>query len=561
MPFATWLSTYRREWLSGDLVGGLTVAAVVIPKTMAYALIAGFNVEAGLYSLLAAMLVYPLLGTSRLLIASPTLTLATMTAAGVIGAMPQAGGAEPIVVGVTLTLLVGVVLAAASVLRLGFLANFISLPVLIGFQAGVGIVIVVSQLKSLLGVSIESKSALGTLLALPAALPEAHVLTALVGTVTLVTLVVLERFFPRRPISLLLVGASIALSILVGLEAMGVKTVGAFPPGLPALRLPDVSLVAVLLPAALGIALMAFTESTSSARASWQYGEPRVDANRELLAFGAVNAAAAFIGALPSSSSVSHAAVARRAGGHTQLAQWTAAAVVVATLLLLQRVVSALPEAALAAVVLVAAVGMVKAGEFRAIARVRSRELAWALASVLGVVLLGTLQGILIAVAISVLTLMYEASNPLVYAVAYNRKERVFRRAGENGEDETFTGLLMLRPEGRLMFANVASAGDKMRALVEKANPRVVVLECSGVSDVEYTALVTLVHAEQRLREQGVELWLAGVNPEVLPVLARSPLAAASDPSRLHANLDKALEAWQRGVPPRTVAEKAEVRS
>ena len=168
----------------------------------------------------------------------------------------------------------------------------------------------------------------------------------------------------------------------------------------------------------------------------------------------------------------------------------------------------------------------------------------WALVTVAGVVLIGTLEGILLAVVISVLTLIYQANRPPVYAVAYNREQRVFRRVGENEADETFPGLLILRTEGRLTFANAENAGDKMRALAEQANPRVIVLECSGIPDIEYTALVMLAAAEQRLRERGVTLWLAGVNPGLRPVLARSPLASAADPSRLFANLYKVLEAW-----------------
>lgn len=541
---ASWLRDYRRDWLGGDVVGGATAAAIVIPKVMAYALIAGLTVEAGLYTALAAMLVYPLLGSSRLLIVSTSSSLAMMTAAAA-AALTQTHGAEPAAIAATLALLVGGVLLAASVLRLGFLANFISLPVLIGFQAGVGIVIVVGQLKSLLGVQVASKTTLGTLLELPGLLPQTHGLTMLVGVAAVVALVVLQRRFPRGPIPLLVVALSIAASLLLGLAAMGVKTAGSFPPGLPSLALPDVSLAAALWPTALGLAIMSFTESITAARASWQEGEPPVKANRELLALGAANAAAAVVGGMPADGAVSHTAIARQAGARSQLAQWAGAVAIIITLLLLSRAIAALPEAALAAVVLVVAAGMVKPADFTAIARVRRTELMWALITVAGVVLIGTLEGVLIAVVISVLTLMYQANRPPVYAVAYNREQRVFRRAGESTDDETFPGLLILRTEGRLTFANAENAGDKMRALMAEANPRVIVLECSGILDVEYTALVQLAAADQRLRERGVTLWLAGVNPDVLPVLARSPLEVAADPSRVFPDLHKALAAWQ----------------
>jgi high affinity sulfate transporter 1 len=556
---AGWLFDYRREWLRGDIVGGVTAAAVVIPKVMAYGLIAGLTVEAGLYTALAAMLAYPLFGSSRVLIVSTSSALAMLTAAAV-AAISQTQGIDPIAIAGTLALMVGAIMVAGSVLRLGFLANYISLPVLVGFQAGVGILIIVGQLKSLLGVRFESTTTLGTLLELPAVLPQAHGLTVLIAAAAIALLVVLEKLYPRRPIPLLVVGLGILGSFSFGLEALGVKTVGSFPPGLPALRLPDPALVTALWPAALGIAAMSFAESITAARAAWQQDEPLVGANRELLALGAANSAAAFVGGMPSDGAVSHTAIARQAGARSQLAQWAAAASVAVTLLLLYRAIAALPEAALAAVVVFVSFGMVKVKDFVAIARVRRTELVWALVTVAGVVVLGTLNGILLAMAISVLTLIYRANRPPVYAVAYDRERRVFRRAGENAGDETFPGLLILRIEGRLMFANAEYAAAKIRALVEQAKPRVIALECSAILDIEYTALVALAEAEQRLSARGVTLWLAGVNPTVLPVLARSPLAAGSDPSRLFANLHQVLEAWERGAAPETF-ERAEVRT
>jgi high affinity sulfate transporter 1 len=559
-PFASWLFTYRREWLRGDLVAGVTVAAIVIPNLMAYGLLAGLTVEAGLYTALAAMLVYPLLGSCRVLIVSTSSALAMMTASAV-GAMAQTHGAEPLTVAATLALMAGGVLIAASLLRHGFLANYISLPVLVGFQAGVGIVIIAGQARSLLGVEIESATTLGKLLELPGALPQAHGLTVLVAAIALAALIVLDRLLPRRPIALVIVGLGIAASWLFGFEARGVATVGALPPGLPALRVPEVSLLAALWPASLGIAVMAFVESITAARANWQQDEPPVRANRELLALGAANAAVAFAGGLPADGITSQTAVARSSGARSPAALWAAAAAVAATLLLLSRAIAVLPKPARAAVLVVVAAGLVKPERFVQIARVRRMELVWALVTVAGVVVLGPLAGILLAVALSVLTLIYQANRPPVYALAYNREQRVFRKAGENEADETLPGLLLLRVEGRLTFASAENVADKIRPLVEQSKARVVVLECSAILDIEYTALAALVAAEQRLRERGVVLWLAAVNPGLLPVLARSSLAAAADPSRQFANLDKVLEAWQRAAPLGETLESAEVRS
>jgi anti-anti-sigma factor len=229
--------------------------------------------------------------------------------------------------------------------------------------------------------------------------------------------------------------------------------------------------------------------------------------------------------------------------------------------LLLSRAIAMLPKPALAAVLVFVAASLVKPARFAQIARVRRMELVWALVTVAGVIVLGPLAGILLAVAVSVLTLIYQANRPPVYAVAYNREQRVFRKAGENEDDETLPGLLLLRVEGRLTFASAENVADKIRPLVEQSKARVVVLECSAILDIEYTALAALVAAEQRLRERGVTLWLAGVNPGVLPVLKRSSLAAASDPSRVFADLRQVVEAWERGASHSERLESAEVRS
>lgn len=544
LPIARWLFAYRRAWLRADIIAGLTVAAVVIPQAMAYAVIAGLPVEAGLYTALATMLVYPLLGSSRPLSVTTTSAIAMLVAAQIAASTAQTGAA-PGTVAAALALLVGGVLILARLLRLGFLANFISLPVLVGFKAGVGVVIIIGQLKSVLGIQLTSATTVGKLLELPGKLPEAHGPTMLLACVGLALLLFLPRVFPKLSASLAWVALSIAAAAAFGLDALGVKSVGAVPSGLPALALPDVSLAAQLWPAALGIALMSFTESVAAARTFCQRTDPPINANQELLALGAANVASAMVGGLPAGGGASQTAVADAAGARSQMAQWVNAAVVLLCLLLLSRVIALLPQAALGALILVAAFSMIKPQAFRDIAQVRRLELTWALATLAGVVIIGTLQGILIAVAISILTLFYQANHPPVYAIAYNRAKDIFRRAGEHADDETFPGLLILRTEGRLTFANAANAAEKMRALVDQAQPHVVVLECSAIPDIEYTALTMLTDAEQNLRARGISMWLAGVNPDLLKTLASSPLGKTLGRERMFFNLQKVLDAWQ----------------
>ena len=540
---AAWLSRYRADWLRPDLMAGLTGAAVIAPQAMAYAVIAGLPVQAGLYTALGAMLAYPLLGTSRPLSVSTTSALAMMTAAEIALADPS--GASAPAIASTLAFLVGAMFFAAGLLRLGFIANFISKPVLIGFEGGVGLALVVSQLKPMLGIPLTSRTTLGTLAQLPAALPALHPVTAALGVAGVAFLLILSRAWPRVPSSLLWVAAAISASALLGLAARGVELVGKVPAGLPRPALPDLTTASDLWIGALGIALMSFTESVAAANTFIGRDDAPVNSNQELLALGAACAASAFAGGMPAGGGTSQTALIDGAGARSQLAQWAAAAVVAACLLFLSPTVALIPKAALGALIVKAGLGMIHPSKFRAMSIIRKEELIWALTALAGVLVLGTLRGILLAVALSVLTMFYDASRPPIYEVAYNRQKKVFRRVGDHASDETFPGLLLLRAEGRINFVNAPYATEKMRALMRKADPKVVVLECGAIPDIEYTALTELVAAQARLKARGVPLWLANVNPDLLEVLRRSPLGAALGDECMFFNLERVLEAWE----------------
>jgi high affinity sulfate transporter 1 len=491
------------------------------------------------------MLVYPLFGSSRVLSVTTTSTIALMTAAAVTAMTADATAVNPLAMAATLAFLVGAFLILARILRLGFLANFISKPVLVGFEAGIGVVIAVSQLKAMMGVHLAGKTTLAILLELPGQLAHTHMLTLGLAVAGIALLVVLPRVLPRLPASLVLVVGSILAAALFGLGDRGIALVGAVPSGLPVPGLPDFTLINRLWPAALGIALMAFTESVASARTFIRRDEPVIVPNRELVAVGAANLAAAFLGGLPAGGGTSQTAVNARAGARSQVAQWVTALLVVACLLFLSKAIGLLPQAALGALVLVVAVSMIKPEKFRAIGRIRKDELTWAFVTMAGVILIGTLEGILIAVAISVLMIMYQANHPPVYAVAYNREKGIFRRAGESDQDQTFPGLLILRTEGRLTFANAANAAEKMKAMVDQSHPRVLVLECSAIPDIEYTALLMLTEAEENLRARGINLWLAALNPDLLKIVQRSPLGERLGRERMFFNLPHVLEAYR----------------
>jgi SulP family sulfate permease len=548
IPVLEWVRDYQKEWIRWDVIAGLTAAAVVIPKAMAYATIAGLPVQVGLYTAFLPMVIYAVLGTSRPLSVSTTTTLAILAAAALGETGPGGDPASLLSASATLTLLVGVVLVLAGLLRLGFVANFISEPVLIGFKAGIGLVIVLDQIPKLLGIHFQKGTFFHNVLAIIGGLPGASVATVAVGAAMVGILVSIEHWFPRAPAPLIAVGSGIAGVSLFGLQAYGVRTVGQVPTGLPPLTPPDFSLIMQLWPAAVGIALMSFTETIAAGRAFAGSGEPTPQPNRELLATGLANAGGALLGAMPAGGGTTQTAVNRLAGARSQAAELVTAAGTLVTMLLLAPYIGLMPEATLAAVVIVYSIGLIKPVEFSTILKVRRTEFAWALVALAGVVLLGTLKGILVAIIVSLIALAYQVADPPVQVLGRKPGTNVFRpRSREHPEDETFPGLLLMRTEGRIFFANAARISEKMKPLVAEAKPKVVALDLGGVFDLEYTALKMLIEAEEKNREHGILLWLVSLNPSVLAMVQRSPLGNTLGRERMFFNLEQAVARYESG--------------
>jgi len=541
-PIADWLPSYQKEWFRPDLIAGLTAAAVVIPKAMAYATIAGLPVQVGLYTAFVPMIIYALMGTSRPLSVSTTTTLAILTATELSQVVPNGDLTSLLRASAMLALMVGAILSLASLLRLGFVANFISEPVLVGFKAGIGLVIVLDQVPKILGIHIAKGSFLHNIVAIARGFPDASLITVAIGIAMIAVLLGFERFLPRAPAPLIAVAAGILGARLLGFQSHGVELVGGIPQGLPPLTIPEFSLAQELWPGALGIALMSFTETIAAGRAFIKGEEPTLRANQELLATGLANAGGAFLGSMPVGGGTSQTAVNRLAGARTQLAELVTALASLATMLLLAPLIALMPQATLAAVVIVYSIGLIKPAEFRAILKIRRTEFAWALAAFAGVVALGTLKGIIVAIVISLVGLAYQVADPPVYVLGRKPGTNVFRpRSKEHPEDETFSDLLLLRLEGRVFFANAEHVAAKIRKAVEEEKPRIVAIDFSAVPDLEYTALRALSAAEKRQRDRGLLLWLVGLNPGVLRMVQKSALGEALGREAMHFNLEVAV--------------------
>jgi sulfate permease, SulP family len=529
-----------------DVVAGLTAAAVVLPKAMAYASVAGLPVAVGLYTAFIPMVIYALLGSSKVLSVSSTTTLAILAGTQLGLAVPDGDPGKLLAATATLVALVGVMLVLAAVLRLGFVANFISTPVLTGFKAGIGLVIVLDQVPKLLGIHITKQGFFVDLLSVVQHLPDTSLLTLAVAIATFIVLIGMERLWPHSPAPLVAVGAGIAAAWFFGLQTLGVSTVGLIPQGLPALTMPDLALVEQMLPGALGIALMSFTETIAAGRAFAHPSDPPINANRELIATGAANLGGALIGAMPAGGGTSQTAVVQAAGGRSQKASLVTAATALATMLLLAPLLGLMPNATLAAVVIVYSVGLIQPAEFRAIRRVRLMEFRWALIACVGVLVFGTLKGIAVAIIVSMIALASQTAAPRVSVVGRKRGADVLRPLSpEHPDDETFEGLLIVRPEGRLFFVNAQNVAEQINAQITQYQPRVVVLDMSRVPDIEYSALQALIEGEKRMADRGIVVWLAGLNPGVLEVVRQAGLAERLGRERMFFNARAAIDRYQ----------------
>ena len=546
MSQTTMTTETRAPGLRFDIVAGLTAAAVVLPKAMAYATVAGLPVAIGLYTAFIPMAIYALLGSSRVLSVSSTATLAILTATQLGLVVPDGDAAKLVVATATLAALVGAMLLAARLLKLGFVANFISTPVLTGFKAGIGLVIVLDQAPKLIGVHITKNGFFADVLSLAQHVPETSMITLAVAVATFVVLMAMERLWPHSPAPLVAVGGGIAASWFFGLKALGASTVGIIPQGFRSLTLPDLALIEQMAPGALGIALMSFTETIAAGRAFARPGEPPINANRELVATGAANLAGALFGAMPAGGGTSQTAVVRAVGGQSQKASLVTAATALATMLFLAPLLGLMPYATLAAVVIFYSIGLIQPAEFRAIRGVRSMEFRWALIACVGVLVFGTLKGIIVAIIVSMIGLAAQTAHPRVSVIGRKRGADVLRPLSpEHPDDETFEGLLIVRPEGRLYFVNAQDVTHQIDALITQYKPRVLAVDMSRVPDIEYSALQAVMEGEKRATEAGTIVWLVGLNPSVLEVMRHAGMDQRLGRERMLFNARAAIERYQ----------------
>lgn len=525
-PAWEWLRGYRRADLAGDLTAGLVVAVMLVPQGMAYAMLAGLPPVVGLYASTVPLAAYALFGSSRHLAVGPVAMVSLVVAARCSAIVPEAGSPDYVRLVLLLSLMVGALQVAFGLLRMGFFVNFLSHAVISGFTAAAAILIALSQLKHLLGIPLPPHhTALGLLDAAARGLGATHPATLAVGLGSIGALVLLKRLAPRFPSAIAVVAAGTLLSWLLGLDARGVKLVGAVPGGLPGLSPPELSLrdAALLFPAALTIVFVGFIESISIAQVIAVKERYKVSANRELVALGLANVAAGLFSGYPVSGGFSRTAVNHQAGARTPIASLAAAAVVLLTLIALTPLFRFLPNAVLGATVIVAVASLVDLRTPRRLFAVKRSD-GWALAAAFaGTLALGVQAGVLLGAALSIALFVWRSAHPHTAELGYLPGQGVFRNVARFPEAKTFPEALIVRVDASLYFANMSFLEDWLhRRLHERPAVRWVIMDMSGVNDIDAVAIESLERLMEGYRDHGIQFAFAGMKGPVRDLVARA---------------------------------------
>ena len=544
----SWIRGYRRSWLRGDVVAGITVTAYLVPQVMAYADLAGVPAVMGLWAAVGGLTAYALVGTSPCLSAGPESTTALMTAAalGAVGAT-SAGRAD---LALALALAVAVICFLGWMGHLSALAQLLSRPVLVGYMSGIAGIMVMSQLGKLIGVPTAADGFLAEGRQLVRQLDQVHTPTLVVGVSTLAVMLVGSALWPRAPMALVGMLASTAAVSLLDLADHGVRVIGDIPARLPAPGLPDVSghdVLAMIGPA-LGIAFVGYTDNILTARAFAIGDSERIDARRELLAVGAANLGSAMFHGFPVSSSGSRTSIADLSGARTQLAGLVTVVVTLCSIWFLEPLLAAFPATALAAVVVYAAVRLVNLPEFRRYAAFRRSELLLAIGTTVAVLAVGVLIGVLVAIGLSILDLLRRVARPHDAIEGFVPGLAGMHDVDDFPSAEPEPGLVVYRYDSPLFFANAEDFGVRARAAAAGPDVRWFVLNTEAIVEVDITAVDALEALRADLAGRGIVFALARIKQDLRADLTPSGLLERIGEEHLFPTLPTAVDAYRAWV-------------
>ena len=526
MNVLAWLRGYQREWLRGDITAGALVAALAVPQALGYAAIAGVPVQVGLYAVPTALLAYAIFGTSRQLVVGPVSTVSVLSGSLVASKAPESE-AEAVAYTVALALGAGVVLVALGLLKVGWVAEFLSKPIVTGFVFGLTVLVILGEVPKMVGVPVTSSGVLGRIGDLLSSfLVDWDLATVGVAVVTLGVLFGLGAALPRVPWALIVVVVSIILSNTMGWADAGIAVVGEVPAGLPVPGLPSIPAGDLLwvVGAGAALALVGLAEGLSAARLFAARGGYRIDADADLVATGAANLTSGLFGGLGVAGSLSKTAAAARAHGRTQATGVTTAVLALLVIALFAPSLSSLPLAVLSAVVVHAVWGLMDVGALRRYAAVRRLDLIAAVAAALGVLAFGPLQGLAFAIVLSVFGLVYRSSRVHVEELGRISAEKAaWGSLKDHPERGTIPGILILRLSAPLFWVNAMTSSDEILARVDEADDlSVVVLDLEGTNVLDTTSADMLTEVVTSLRGRGVDLYLVRLRYPVRVLLRRA---------------------------------------
>ena len=557
VPVLDWLPRYERQWLRKDLAAGAAVTALIVPKNLGYAGIAGVPLQNGLYAAAAGALIYALFCTSRHISTGPSSSLAAVAGGAVL--VTGVGGQDAAQLVAAITLVTGLLFLLLAFFRLGWVAQFLSKAVITGFLAGAAVDVVIGELPKLTGTSSEGSSAWRELWTWIQSLGSVHWTTVLVGAGSLALILGLRFLAPSVPGALVLVTVGLLVSFAFDLGVHGVALVGHVPRGLPSPELPSRSLVedhyATIGISAVALLLIGFSQTAGDARAFAARHRYRIDVDQESVAQGMANLGAGVFQGMPVSTSLSASSLNESAGARTPVASLTTGALVLATLVVLAPVFSHLPKAVLAAVIIDAVVfGMIDLAELRRLHRIARFDFWVATAAIVGVLSAGVLLGVVVGVVLSLVWLVSVATRPPIPLLGREAGTQVFRDLEEYPDGETFPGIAVIQLDGGLFFATAEALETRVRAITDDGRPgHALVLGLGGVNFIDSQGAAKLTELADLAEANSLTLRLARVKPQVLGVLRADGIVDRIGEDHIHGNVHRAVEAQlaqDAGAPP-----------
>ncbi|NNC82366.1 MAG: solute carrier family 26 protein [Flavobacteriales bacterium] len=550
IPALDWISSYKKEWLSGDLIAGLTVGVMLIPQGMAYSMLAGLPPIYGLYASTIPLIIYALLGTSRQLAVGPVAMVALLISSGV-GAMAELGSAEFISLAILLALMVGIIQFLMGTLKLGFLVNFLSHPVIAGFTSAAALIIGFSQLKHLLGIDIPRGKVHEILLNVVENFSAINLPTLSIGAGAIAILLIVKKVNKKIPGPLIVVLFGIGAVYFLGLFEQGVKIVKDVPGGLDLFALPEVSLerIGALFPIALTISFIGFMESIAVAKAiQAKHKDYEVSANQELIGLGLANVFGAFFKAFPVTGGFSRTAVNDQAGAKTGLASIVSALLIILTLLFLTEYFYYLPKAILAAIIMVAVFGLIDIKEAKHLWSTDRMDFWLFMITAIGTLSLGIEEGILLGVALSITSLVYRVSYPHIAVLGRVPGTDQYRNIARFNDLEVKADKLIVRFDAQLYFANSDYFRDFVKSeLTQRPDTRYLIFDTRAVNNMDSSAIHMLSDLIDDLQAEGIELHFANVKGPLRDILKKNRIMQDLGEERFHLKVQNAIDFIEAG--------------